>query len=148
MNRRGVALVAAMVAVLLVGTLAAMILSLARLHWLAGNRLLAARQARSAAEGIVDWEIAHWDSTRAGFPAGQIIAVTGPPVSGLVRSNASVVRLGPRLYLIRVVSEVTDRDGGVLARDGVAQLVGESGDSGAGGGGMSRVPGGGWWRWP
>jgi hypothetical protein len=148
MNRRGIALVAALVAMLLAGILAATILAAARLQWLAGHRLLAARQALPAAEGIANWEVAHWDSALADLPIGLTVPLARPSVPGLVRSNASVVRLGPGLYLIRAVVEVTDREGGVLARDGVAQLVGESGDSGSRESGINRVPAGAWWRWP
>lgn len=148
MNRRGLALVAALGAVVLAGILAAVILSAARLQWLAGQRLLAARQALSAAEGIANWEVAHWDSASAGLPVGETLALVRPAVPGLVQSTASVIRLGSGLYLVRVVAEVTDRAGGVLARDGVAQLVAGIGDSGFGRGGVNRVLAGGWWRWP
>jgi hypothetical protein len=124
MNRRGVALFAVMVALLLTGALAAVVLAAARLRWLSGYRQLAGRQAYEAAAGAVAQHVTEWDSlVTRGLVPGTVAPLAGPSVPGSIRTHDSVIRLGAYLFLVRSVGEVIAADGSVLARDGVAQLV-------------------------
>jgi hypothetical protein len=124
MNRRGVALFAVMVALLLAGALASVVLAAARLRWLSGYRQLAGRQAYEAAAGLVAQHVTEWDSlVTSGLLPGTVAPLAGPSVPGSIRTHDSVIRLGVYLFLVRSVGEVTAADGSVLARDGVAQLV-------------------------
>jgi len=124
MNRRGVALLAALVALLLAGALAALVLAAARLRWLSGYRQIAGREALEGAAGAAAWHTAEWDSVVAGsLLPGMVTSLVGRRLPGSLRTHDSIIRLGSHLYLVRSVGEVTTGDGSVLARDGVAQLV-------------------------
>jgi hypothetical protein len=123
MNRRGVALLLALLALVIAGALATSVLALARLRWLSGYRQLAARQALEAAAGAAASHAAQWDASGAGsLSPGIVVPLAGRSFGSLVTRD-SLVRLGPNLYLVRSVALVTAGDGSVLARDGVAQLV-------------------------
>lgn len=124
MNRRGVALPLTMLALLLLGALASLVLLSARMRWLSGMRGLEALQARLHAEGEADRVVARWDPIRADSMAvGSVEAI--PPavaVPGLIATD-SLLRLGAGLYLVRTVGARIDADGAMRARDGVARLV-------------------------
>ncbi len=124
MNRQGVALFMAMVALLLAGALATVVLAAARLRWLSGYRQLAARQAYEAAAGAVGRHVAEWDSVvTSDLVPGIVAPLAGPDLPGSIRTHDSVIRLGAHLFLLRSVGEAITADGSVLARDGVAQLI-------------------------
>ena len=124
MNRRGVALLLALVALLIVTGLATAVLAAARLRWLSGSRQLAARQAFEAAAGAVARHASGWDTTvAASLPPGGITALGSRHRSTSPETHDSLVRLGTSLFLIRSVGLVKAMDGSVLAQDGVAQLV-------------------------
>jgi len=123
-NRRGVALLVALLALLLTGALASLVLAAARLRWLSGERQLAARRAFEGADGAAGWHATEWDTqTVAPLRPGVVAALPGRALPGLLQTHDSVIRLGTHLYVVRSVGLVTAADGSVLARDGVALLV-------------------------
>lgn len=140
MSRRGIALPAALMALLLSSTLAALLLSAATRRLEAGARQLAARKALAAADGSVARHGAGWDSVlAAGVAPGVAVEVASVPGAGAVETRDSLLNLGAGLYLLQ--SSGTVRTGGrELARQVVADVWGPSP------GGSQFVPGG-WWRW-
>lgn len=126
MNRRGGALPAALLLVVLLGALALLGLGASRIRLRSGERALSLARARAAAlSGIARGE-AGWDqATAAGLPVGVAAPLPGtptPPLDG-VESHDSLLRLGKHLFLIRSVGEHRTADGHLLAREGIARLL-------------------------
>ena len=125
MNRRGGALLLALLVVVLLGGLAALALAAGRLRARAGDRTLAQARARAAAlSGLAERE-AHWNPAFArGLPVGGADALPGPPLltDGLRRAD-SLLRLGAALYLLRSTGELRDGGGNLLAREGLGRLL-------------------------
>jgi hypothetical protein len=140
MNRRGIALPTALLALLFSTAVASLVLNAATRRLEAGTRLLAARKALAAADGAVAWHGAAWDTTLAGsLVPGTVAALPAPTLPGEVETRDSLVRLGPGLYLLRSTGIV--RFGArEVARQAVAQLRRSSSR------GSQFVPGG-WWQW-
>jgi len=167
MNRKGMALLMVLIALLLVTGMATAVLAAARLRQVSGSRQLAARRAFEAAAGSAARHAAEWDAAAAtGLTPGsgrQLLTAVGPPSPEM---HDTVVRLGASLYLIRSVALVKARDGSTLAREGVAQLVevmppAAGSGIGSSGGALRgsvldnveivppvRLTARGWWRWP
>jgi hypothetical protein len=126
MNRRGIALPTALLALLISSALAAAALATARLRWLSGSRQLAAAAAQASAAGAVDWRTADWDYRIAeSLPIGAMIGFSGA-VAALptdLRTHDSLFRLSHGVFLVRSVAERVDVDGRVLARDDVGRIV-------------------------
>jgi hypothetical protein len=159
-NRKGMALLIALIALLVVSGLAAAALAAARLRWLSGSRQLAARLAFEAAAGSSARHVSEWDTVAArGLAPTATTGLSGYRQASLVTYD-SLIRLGASLYLVRSIAQVVARDGSVQARDGVAQLV-EAGPDTVGSwvdpmclyyrdnivsvsGCLPRS----WWRWP
>lgn len=124
MNRRGIALLAALAGLLLVTGLATAMLATARLRLLAGTRQLASRRALEAARGAVDRRAANWDTAATGSLAlGMIVGLPPVPAPPGVTTHDSLVRIGAGLFLVRSSALATADGGGVLARDGVGRLL-------------------------
>jgi hypothetical protein len=126
MNRRGGALLAALLALLVAGFLAATILASARLRYLSGYRRLASAEASAAALGTVAWWGTEWRAGRWDDSVGIGQARTLPPSLprlARVRTSDSLVRLGPTLLLVRSSAERLDGNGTVLAREGWALAI-------------------------
>lgn len=167
MNRKGMAFLLVLIALLLVTGLATAVLASARLRQVSGSRQLAARRAFEAAAGSAARHASEWNAVAAtGLLPGagrRLVTAVGSPWTEM---HDSLVRLGTSLYLIRSVALAKAEDGSTLAREGVAQLV-EVMPPGAGGGidsSVALVRGSelddvvmlppvrltlrGWWRWP
>lgn len=123
MNRRGIALLMALVSLLLLTGLATAVLASARLRLLAGSRRLAGRQAIEAARGAVDRHSAEWDSSAAGAPVGVVVGQPTAHASAGLVSHDSLVRLGATLFLLKSTGVATSIGGSVLARAGASRLV-------------------------
>lgn len=124
MNRRGFALPLVLLTLALIGALAAAVMVLAHLRWLSGKRLLEATQAHSLAESEVAHAIAAWDPLLAdSMPIGTVAALPGGSWGPGLTAFDSLMRLGHGLYLVRSVGVRSTAAGGLLARDGVAELV-------------------------
>jgi hypothetical protein len=117
-KRRGFALIAVVLALVILGALVAAASYAAQLEQRAGGYTLYAGQAAEAAEaGVVDvlggWE-AHPELGALAVNASLTLA-TGELGSG-VSFQSTVLRLTDRLYLVRADGTVTDAAGNVLAR--------------------------------
>lgn len=125
MNRRGGALLLALLILILLGGLASLALAASRLRARSGDRTLAQARARAAAlSGLAERE-AHWDPVFAqALPMGGVGALPGTPVlsDGLQRAD-SLLRLGASLYLLRTIGELRDGSGNLLAREGLGRLL-------------------------
>ena len=125
MNRRGAALLLALLVLLLLGGLASLALAAGRLRARAGDRTLAQARARAAAlSGLAERE-ARWDPVlAASLPIGGAGALPGTPAltDGLQRAD-SLLRLGATLYLLRTTGELRDGSGNLLAREGLGRLL-------------------------
>lgn len=119
MTRRGAALLAALIAILVAGSLAALVLSAARLRWLGGGRQILRAQAQAYAWTIAARRAASWDPTLDTLAPG---AGRGWP-SPWPGVTDSVVRLGPALYQARAAAVRTGADGSVLARSTARALI-------------------------
>ena len=145
MNRRGTAMLIALVALLLTAALATAVLAAARLRWLNGSRQLAARMVLEAAAGSTIRHRVQWNPPLAnGLATGETIALPGTATRAGLRYQDSLSRLDSSLFLIRSAVQAIGADGEVMARDGVGELVELTGDSAEP---VRRVPRG-WWRWP
>jgi hypothetical protein len=123
-NRRGVALLSALVAMLLAGALAGLALAAARLSWVGGVRQVALAQARAVAVGSAARRTAEWDPVLAdSLAVGEAAGLGGYVVAPGVSSRDSLLRLGPDLYLVRSAGETTLGSGEVVAREVVARLL-------------------------
>jgi hypothetical protein len=122
MNRRGVALLAALLGLLIAGALAALTLASARLTWLAGRRQVAAVQASLGAAGQAERARFLWDPLRAGLPVGATVSLPGAG-PGPLTSRDSLARLGKVLFLIRSVATRGAADGSGLARADIRLLI-------------------------
>lgn len=124
MNRRGMAMLMALVSLLLITGLAMAVLASARLRLLAGSRELAGRRALEAARGGVDRQSAEWDPSAAASAAiGVVVGRPSAHSSPLVVTYDSVLRLSASLYLVRSSGVASSAAGDVLARDGASRLV-------------------------
>ncbi|MBK8002759.1 MAG: hypothetical protein IPK12_02175 [Gemmatimonadetes bacterium] len=125
MNRRGGALLLALLILVLLGGLASLALAAGRLRARSGDRTLAQARARATAlSGLAERE-AHWDPAFAqALPVGGADALPGTPVltDGLQRTD-SLLRLGASLYLLRTIGELRDGSGNLLAREGLGRLL-------------------------
>ena len=118
MSERGLALVAVVLALVILGALVAAGFYAAQLEQRAGGYTLYATQAAEAAEaGVVD-VLGSWEA----HPELGVLAVNAslalPPadLGDGVSFEPTVLRLADRLYLVRADGTVTDRSGTVLAR--------------------------------
>ena len=167
MNRRGMALLVVLIALLMVTGMAAAALAAARYRLVSGSRQLAARRAFEAAAGSAARHAAEWNAAAAAdmMPGTgrRLVTAVGSP---LTEMHDSLVRLGTSLYLIRSVALAKAWDGSILAREGVAQLVEVMPPAAGSGIHSSEVPmrrsglddvemvpparlmTRGWWRWP
>jgi len=146
MNRRGMAMLIALVALLLTSALATAVLASARLRWLSGSRQLAARRALEAAAGSTARHRAQWDDAIAtGLALGQTVELSAAGLGPDLRNQDSLTRVDSLIYLVHSAVQVTSVDGFIRARDGVAELIEIEVDSA--GRRARRLPGG-WWRWP
>lgn len=123
MNRRGMALLMALVSLLLITGLAMAMLASARLRLLAGSRQLATRRAFEAARGGVDRQSAEWDSSAATAAVGVVVGRPSAYSSARLVTYDSVVQLGGGLFLVRSLGVASSVAGDVLARDGAGRLV-------------------------
>lgn len=115
MTRRGTVLVTVLLALLLTGALATAALAAARLRHLAGLRAMAAARASLMVDRRLETHLAALDPL-----AVESLAV-GIPVP--LAAGDTLRRLGPTLYQLRVLVEVQLTGGGIVARDGAAQLL-------------------------
>jgi hypothetical protein len=126
MTRRGGALPAALLTLLLLGALASLALAAGRLRARSGDQSLALARARAAALSGLARAEAQWDPVfAAGIPVGAVVALPwsgAPPVDG-VTSHDSLHRLGAHLYLARSIGELRTAQGHLLAREGVGRLL-------------------------
>jgi hypothetical protein len=125
MNRRGLALLLALLGILVAAMLATAALTAARLRWRTGRGLVAATQASAAVSASLSSRLAGWDQGAAeslvvGLSVPSLLPILPVPS---VLSYDSVLRLGPALYQLRTVAERVAADSGVLARDGAVELV-------------------------
>lgn len=123
MNRKGIALPMALVAVLLMTALSTAALNTARLRMLTGARTLAARRALEAANGAVARHAAKWDSTAGTAPLGQTVGWPSAYNSPSLATSDSLTRLGRHLFLVRVTATAKSMGGTELARDRVSRVV-------------------------
>jgi hypothetical protein len=124
-SRRGVALLAALLSMLLLGALASLLLAVARIEALAGARSLARLRAQSAAIAGTELAIASWNPLLVpGWPPGQWTGTGAGSLSGGGRHSDSLLALGRSLYLLHSIGEARTADGTVvLGRDGLARLL-------------------------
>ncbi len=125
MNRRGVALLLALFAILLAAALATAALTTARLRWRTGHGLLMGAEATVAAEASVAFHRVAWDSVAADSLTVGGSMELGVPLTGTgsTRVIDSLLRLGPNLYQLRSIAERLAADNRLLARDDVTALV-------------------------
>jgi hypothetical protein len=124
MNRRGAALLVVVAGLLVITAMAAAGYTLARLRWLESESGLRAAAARLAAAGEVERTLAQWNPILAEtLVAGQAVALGTMAWGTGVTTHDSLLRLGPRLYLVRAIGEQRAADHSLLAREGVARLV-------------------------
>lgn len=155
MNRRGTALILALLLLMLTGALATAALSLAQLRWRSGLARRAAARATLELHSALDRQLAGWQPRFDSLSAGEVIEIGRAEGDRLWRRD-SLRRLGPTLYQLRSVVETDGADGAPQGRAAAAVLVGIprlSADSHYAGSmvldSTIRRPGpipGGWWR--
>lgn len=124
MNRKGMALLIALVGLLLVTALATAALTAARLRMQSGWRELAATRALEGARGSVDRRAAEWDTVwSVGAPIGSMVGQPSSAAAGGLVVRDSLIRLGETLFLVRSSAEAQALGGSILARDGVSRVV-------------------------
>lgn len=125
MNRRGIALLLALLGIVLAAVLATATLTAARLRWRTGRGLLAAAQASTAVSASLAVRQAAWDPRSVDtVPIGQAVPwAASVPSTPSVLTYDSIIRLGPALYQLRTVAERVTADGTLLARDGAVELI-------------------------
>lgn len=123
MKRRGIALVAALLALLLAGAMASAALAVAHLHWRAGLGQLAAARANARVLLSLEQRLVTWNSAWAdSLPIALDVSLGGATGPGF-RMADTALRLGSALFQLRSTAEEYSADGGLLARDGAAILI-------------------------
>jgi hypothetical protein len=125
-SQRGIALLAALVAVLVAGALAAAVLASQRFRHFGGMRRLAAADITAATTGVVarwesGWRTGQWSESLAVGDVRVLPRVVSLPPA--IRTFDSAYRLSPGLVLVRSTGERFAADGMVLARDGQGILL-------------------------
>jgi hypothetical protein len=121
MSERGLALVAVVLALVILGALVAAGSYAAQLEQRAGRHTLYATQAAEAAEAGLAELLASWEA----HPELGALAVNGSltlariQLGNGVSFETTVLRVQDRLYLLRADGSVTDASGNVLARHAV-----------------------------
>ncbi|MGQ0701552.1 MAG: hypothetical protein ACT4PM_00290 [Gemmatimonadales bacterium] len=124
-NERGIALLMALVAIVVIGGLITGTFFAGRVELGSGRSALWSAQAQEAAEGgltaaFADWNVT-WNGYEIGGDSAQAVAFPIAGNSG-VRYFQTVRRLSGGLYLISTRGEKVDRDGQVVATRLLAQL--------------------------
>jgi hypothetical protein len=123
MNRRGAALIVALLALLIAGAVASAALATGQLRWRAGLAQRAAARATLEVQSALDRTFVAWDNRRFdSLPVGAVWEV-GRVEGGGSRQRDSVARLGPWLFQVRSVAEIGAPDAPPLARDAAALLI-------------------------
>lgn len=123
MNRRGVTLVAALLALLIASAFASAALAAAHYRWRAGLGQGAATRVTLRVRAALEQHLATWDQRHADSLAiGSSEELDRKSEPGL-RGIDSVTRLGSWLYQLHSTSEELSADGVMLARDGGSLLL-------------------------
>jgi hypothetical protein len=124
MNRRGGSLLFVLITLVFLSGVVGILFSIARIRWLGGVTVLRSARVQLAANAESERALAAWDAVRADSLAiGAAIGLPGLADASGLSTRDSLQRLGAGLYLLRVLAEFRNRDGGLLARGGVARLV-------------------------
>lgn len=124
MNRRGVSLLVVLLTLVFLGGVSGLLLTVARLRWSSGVTAIRRARAEISAAGESERILADWDPLLAeSLAVGQPAGVVGGGLRSGVSSIDTLLRMGDGLFFLRVVVELRDQGGGLLAREGVARLV-------------------------
>ena len=116
MNRRGIALLVAVVVLAALGVISVTGFALGQAERVAGTLAVAEVQARGAAEGAMADALGGWPPERTPVGAGSEQRVSDVTLPGPAVGRAVVRALGGRVYSILGIGERRDRSGRVLAR--------------------------------
>lgn len=155
MNRRGAALLVALLALMLAGAIASAALATGHLRWRAGLARRAAAEASLTVSSALEQHLGSWSSAFDSMPVGgvqEIARVDSPRI----RRCDSLTRLSTSLFQLKSVVEIGPVGGPAVGREAAALLVLQAGPGlvdGIGSGILRdsldstprRVPGG-WWR--
>lgn len=123
MNRRGVALLFAIVTIAALGMISLTGFGLARMERAAGLAAVAEVQARGAAEAALADALAGWPSTQTPLSPGQEILLITVTVPGPATGQALVRALGGPVLAIRARGIRHDAAGGIVAEILLEQLI-------------------------
>jgi hypothetical protein len=123
MNRRGAALIVALLALLIAGALASAALATGHAQWRAGLSYNAAARAAVEVQSALDRYLAEWGTHRFDSLAAGAVHEVGGVQEIALRRRDSMVRLGPSLFQLRSVAEVGPTGAVPLARDAASLLI-------------------------
>ena len=115
MNRRGIALLVAIVVLAVLGVISATGLALGLAERSAGVLAVAEVQARGAAEAAIAQATLGWPASRTPVAPGGELVLSELLLTGPSRGRTRVRALGGRVYSIRGVGERVDQYGRILA---------------------------------